>query len=80
MSNPVCKVCGQSGRGVQFCLTPKIGEFGDVCVNCEERVTESLEWLGFFDAKPADCDICESGQVYHGLTEVLPRRAGQLTS
>lgn len=79
MSDPRCAICG-CDNNVQFnVFNPEIPPFGTACVECEQEVVESLICLGI-DAKPADCDICESGQVYHGLTEVLPRRAGQLTS
>ena len=54
-------------------FTPAIPPFGTACTDCEGRVQEALEFLGI-DARPRDCDICESGQVYHGLTEVIPRR------
>ena len=37
-----------------------------------EAIEASLSWLGI-EAMPDDCDVCESGQVYFGLTEVLPR-------
>ena len=46
----------------------------------EDRLTEdekalcldALAWFGF-PLELDDCDVCENGQVYRGLTEILPR-------
>ena len=36
MSNPICKLCGRTGSGVQFNMFPKTGHtFGELCVPCE---------------------------------------------
>jgi hypothetical protein len=37
-----------------------------------EEVEAALRFIGI-DAGPDDCDICEDGSVWCGLTEVLPR-------
>jgi hypothetical protein len=39
--------------------------------NDSEQVLSGLRWLGI-DATPEDCDYCEDGSVYYGLTQVLP--------
>jgi hypothetical protein len=66
MSSPTCKICGRS-EGVQFCIfTPAIPPFGTACVDCEEKLKENLKTLGI-DAKPADCEIGDDGEVWYGV-------------
>ena len=36
-----------------------------------ELVKHALEWFGM--PLDSEIDVCESGQVYVGLTEILPR-------
>ena len=77
VSSPVCKVCGQSGAGVQFKIFDSSFPFGDCCVECEDKkIPEALRWLGEDPRRVKDCDLCESGQVYLGLIEVVPARRG----
>jgi hypothetical protein len=42
-------------------------------VETNDLIVEALRWIVFFDSVPDDCDICEDGSVYHGLTMILPR-------
>jgi len=35
-------------------------------------IEQSLLWFGI-DGTPDECDICEDGSVYYGLTQILPR-------
>jgi hypothetical protein len=73
MTTPTCNICKQS-VDVQFDIfNPAIPPFGTTCVACEEEVKESLAFLGI-DAKPADCDICENGEVWHGLVQINPQK------
>ena len=37
-----------------------------------EEILGALEWFGEGHADPDDCDICEDGSVYYGLTQILP--------
>jgi hypothetical protein len=37
-----------------------------------EKIMEALQWLGFSKSQISDCDICENGSVYLGLTQILP--------
>ena len=41
----------------------------------QKLIRESLEWLGYDKECCVDVDICESGQVFFGLTEILPRNS-----
>jgi hypothetical protein len=41
-------------------------------VESNREIEESLIFLGI-DAHPDECDFCEDGSVYYGLTEVLPK-------
>gem|GEM_PF-2228758 len=36
-----------------------------------EKIEKALRFFGINEA-PEDCDICEDGSVYHGLTQILP--------
>ena len=36
-----------------------------------EKIEAALEWFGY--PLDTEVDICESGQVYAGLTEILPK-------
>jgi hypothetical protein len=38
-----------------------------------EELIAALEWVIGPGHDPDDCDICEDGSVYHGLTMILPR-------
>ncbi len=35
-----------------------------------EQVARALKWLGI-EASPYDCDYCEDGSVYFGLTKII---------
>ena len=35
-----------------------------------EQVAKALKWFGI-DASPYDCDYCEDGSVYFGLTKII---------
>ncbi len=38
--------------------------------NSYDQVARALKWLGI-DASPYDCDYCEDGSVYFGLTKII---------
>lgn len=38
------------------------------------EIADALHWFGI-DASSRDCDICEDGSVYYGLTKILEPRA-----
>lgn len=40
---PTCKRCGGTGTGVQFPLFPRAKgfSFGDLCVDCDDKMVES---------------------------------------
>lgn len=42
-------------------------------MTCDERskIAAALRWFGMLPT--SEVDICENGQVYVGLTEILPR-------
>ena len=35
-----------------------------------EQVAIALKWFGI-DAEPCECDFCEDGSVYFGLTKII---------
>lgn len=39
----------------------------------QEKIHDALRWFGMH--KDSKVDICENGQVYVGLTEILPRNS-----
>lgn len=41
-------------------------------IETEMMIEESLIFLGF-EVHPEECDICEDGSVYYGLTQILPK-------
>ena len=44
----------------------------NMTIEQEMRIDESLIFLGF-EVHPNECDICEDGSVYYGLTQILPK-------
>ena len=47
--------------------------FDDLTEAEQDEVFEALRWIGYPASEAQHVDICESGQVYVGLTEILPR-------
>ena len=40
-------------------------------IDQEREIDLALIFLGF-EVHPEECDICEDGSVYYGLTQILP--------
>ena len=38
-----------------------------------DEVVAAALWVKGIDVEFEDCDVCEDGSVYHGLTQILPR-------
>jgi hypothetical protein len=41
--------------------------------NIRDELVAAAEWVIGSGVDPDDCDICEDGSVYYGLTMILPR-------
>lgn len=41
-----------------------------------DDITEALQWLGYPPDRINDIDITEGGEVWLGLTMLLPKKAG----
>ena len=40
-------------------------------IETEIQIEEALIFIGI-EVHPDECDICEDGSVYYGLTQILP--------
>jgi hypothetical protein len=47
--------------------------FDDLLADDQDRVLDALEWFGESAFRSQDVDLCESGQAYLGMREILPR-------
>tara|TARA_B110000495_G_C23002657_1_gene591894 strand:+ start:1102 stop:1275 length:174 start_codon:yes stop_codon:yes gene_type:complete len=45
-------------------------EFSERFRNKMQAIEEALIWFGI-DGTPEDCDVCENGAVYYGLTMII---------
>jgi hypothetical protein len=44
VNEPICKICGEGGFGIQFSMTPTGGyKFGEICTECEEALEAQTE-------------------------------------
>ena len=64
---PVCKNCGDSGKGAEFSLSSEHG-FGTFCVKCEELISpEALRVCkDFLTLLPDGASLVAAGKVDRG--------------
>lgn len=65
-----CSLCNgpwRRGRCMENCALQE---------KAQKRIDNALKWFGM--SKTSEVDICENGQVYVGLTEILPRNSMSL--
>ena len=48
-------------------------EFNELTDDEQEEVKRALQFFGEPPERAPEVDLCESGQVYLGLTEIMPR-------